>query len=64
MPRQVDGHDLSTPFADAHAALVGDVAVPDGLISVEADAVGKTVAPVGPDASIRQAAVGGDVERG
>ena len=29
-----------TAFADAHAALVGDVPVPDGALGVEADAVG------------------------
>src|SRR5262245_52159841 len=31
--------DLTT-FADAHATLVGNVSVPDGVIGVDADAVG------------------------
>src|SRR5207247_8138899 len=48
--------------ADPHAALVGDVPVPGGSFPVEADAIGDTVAQVGPYPAVRQAAVGGDIE--
>src|SRR5579859_6843683 len=41
-------------LADAHAALVGNVGVPDGVVGFETDTVGHTVAEVGPDASIGQ----------
>src|SRR5215212_10519280 len=34
-------------FANTHATLVGDVAVPDGVLGVEADSVGDAVLEVG-----------------
>src|SRR5215218_1692252 len=51
-------------FADADAALVGDVAVPHCAVGVEADAVGDALSELGPDPAVREAAVGGDVEGG
>src|SRR5205085_12595726 len=48
--------------ANAHAALVGDVAVPDGALGVEADAVGHAIAEVRPQPPVRQAAAGPYVE--
>jgi hypothetical protein len=51
-------------LAHARAAFVGDVGVPDSPFRVEADAVGAAVAEVGPDAAVRQVAVGGYGEGG
>ncbi len=51
-------------LADAHAAFVGDVPVPDGALGVEADAVGDPLAEVRPDPAVGEAAVVCDVERG
>src|SRR5206468_3566789 len=51
-----------TTFAHAHATLVRDVPVPDGVCGVEADTVGETAVEVGPYPPVRQAAVGRDVE--
>ena len=50
-------------LADADAAPVGHVGVPDGTLGVDADAVRDAVAEVGPDAPAREAAVGRDVQR-
>src|SRR6478672_12922882 len=41
-------------LANAHAALVGDVSVPDGVLRIEADAIGNAVAEIGPHASLRK----------
>ena len=38
-----------TPFAHAHAPLVGDIGVPDGGVGIDADAIGIGVTEVGPD---------------
>src|SRR4029453_12683341 len=51
-------------FADPHAALVRNVRVPDRAVGIEADAVGSTVAEIGPNMSVGQAAVRSDVECG
>src|SRR5206468_7892399 len=59
---QIDGLQHLTTFAHAHATLVGDVPVPDGVCGVEADAVGETAVEVGPYPPVRHAAVGRDVE--
>ena len=53
-----------TTFADAHAAFVGNVCVPNGVVCVDADAVRNAVAEVSPHTSIRQGAVCSDVESG
>jgi hypothetical protein len=50
-------------LANAHAPPVRNVAVPDGPVGVQADTVGHATIQVGPDPPVRQAAVGGDVER-
>ena len=50
-------------LADAHAPLVRDVGVPDGVLGVGTDAVRDAIAELGPDPPVRQAAVGRDVER-
>ncbi len=59
---EVNGLQHLAALADAHATLVGNVAVPDGSFGVEANAVWDAVAEVGPHAPIRQAAVFLDVE--
>ena len=51
-------------LADADAALVRDVGVPDGSFGVDADAVGHSVAELGPDTTVGQAAVVGDLVGG
>src|SRR4029450_12605017 len=51
-------------FADAPAALVRNVRVPDRSVGIEADTVGSAFVEVGPDASVRQGAVRSDVECG
>lgn len=55
-------YDLTT-FAHSHAALVRNVAVPDGIVGVEADAIGGAAVEVGPHPPVRKAAVGSYVER-
>src|SRR6266849_5790666 len=49
-------------LANAHATLVGDVGVPDGVLCIEADTIGNAVTEVGPHSSVRKATVGLDVE--
>src|SRR5947209_3485498 len=61
---KIDRLQHRTAFADAHAALVGDVSVPDGFVGVDADAVGNAAAEGGPHPPVRQAPVRRDVERG
>src|SRR5215472_14131289 len=51
-------------LADADTALVGNVRVPNAAIGVQADAIGNAAAKIGPDSSIRQTAVGSNVEGG
>src|SRR5207244_5926760 len=48
--------------ANPHATLVGDIAVPDGIYGVQANAVRGAVAKVSPYPPVRQAAVGRNVE--
>jgi len=57
---EVDRLQHLTTLANAHAAPVGNVRVPDGAVGVEADAVGDAVAEVGPHPPVGQAAVSGD----
>jgi hypothetical protein len=45
---EVDGLQDLTAFADPHAAPVGDVAIPDRPVDIEADAVWHAVAEFGP----------------
>jgi hypothetical protein len=52
-----------TAFANAHATLVRDVAVPDGAFRVEADAAWDAAVDVGPHPPVGQAAIGCDVKR-
>ena len=52
---EVDRLQHLTAFANAHAMLVGDVRVPDGVLCVEANAVGEATVEVGPNAPVRQA---------
>jgi hypothetical protein len=61
---QADRLEHLPALADAHAALIGDVGVPDGVLGVGAEAVRDAIAQIGPHAPVRQAAVGVDVERG
>src|SRR5262249_10077339 len=49
-------------FADTDTALVRNVCVPDSALSIEADTVGNAVTEVGPSLSVRQAAIGSDIE--
>ena len=49
-------------FAYPHATLVRHVGVPDRLLGVHADPVGRTITRIGPDPAIRQATVRGNVE--
>src|SRR5215813_284535 len=62
----VNVHSLQdrAAFADAHAALVRYIRVPDSVVGVDADAIWNAPSQVCPDAPIRQAAVATDVERG
>src|SRR5215831_6113173 len=53
-----------TAFADAHAALVGYVAVPDSVVGVDADSIRDDTAQVGPHPPVRQATVSRDVKGG
>src|SRR5207247_2956363 len=46
-----------TLFANTHAALVGNIGVPDGVIRIDADAIRNAVTEVGPYAPIRQVSV-------
>ena len=57
---KVDRLQHLTAFANAHATLVGDVPVPDGVVRVETNAVGEAAVEVGPNPPVRQAAVGRD----
>src|SRR2546421_695692 len=50
---QLDRLQHRTPFADAHAPLVGNDAVPDGAVRVEADAVRGAAGEVGPYPPVR-----------
>jgi DNA-binding transcriptional LysR family regulator len=59
---KVDRLQYMTAFADADAPFVGDIAVPDRVIGIEADAVGDAVAEVGPHTPRRQTSVRADVE--
>src|SRR5206468_12575665 len=61
---KVDRLQHLTTLADAHAPFVGNVAVPDRVVAIEADAVGDAVAEVGPDAPLRQTPVRADATRG
>src|SRR5882672_2791547 len=61
---KVDCLQHLTAFADAHAALVGNVSVPNSVLLVDADAVGNAAAEVGPHPPVRQVAVCSDVEGG
>src|SRR5262249_35125296 len=63
-PVEVDHLQHPTTFAYPDATPVGNVSVPDGVVGVEADPIGDTLAEVGPHPAIRKAAVLGDVERG
>src|SRR5918995_1101489 len=62
-PVELDRLEHLAALANAHATLVGDVAVPDGVLGVDADAVGDSVAEVGPHPPVREAALVRDVER-
>src|SRR5206468_4285659 len=57
---QGDGLQHLTTFAHAHATLIGDVPIPDGVGGVEAYTVGNAAAEVGPHPSVRQATVSRD----
>src|SRR6266496_5568786 len=59
---QVDGLEHGAARRDAHAPPVGHVGVPDGVLSIGADAIRGTVAEVGPDAPSGKAAIHADVE--
>ena len=59
--RLIGLQDLAA-LANAHATLVGDVGVPDGVLCIEADTVGNAVAEIGPHSPVRKATVGLDVE--
>ena len=62
---QLDDPQHLAALADAHAALVRDIGVPDGAFGVQADAVGGgAVAGFGPYPAGRQASVRADIERG
>src|SRR4029077_8028046 len=61
---EVDCVEDVAAFAYADAALVRHVGVPDGFFGVDADAVGHSVAEFGPDATVGQAAVVGDLVGG
>src|SRR2546422_10350128 len=62
-PVEVDRPQHLATLANTHALLVGDVPVPDGVLSIQAYAVGDAAVEVGPQPTVRQAAVGCDVER-
>src|SRR5205085_7999501 len=59
---KIDRLQHLTAFANAHATLVGDVRVPDGVFRIEANAVWYASGEVGPHPPVRQAAVSRDVE--
>ena len=50
-------------FAHAHTSAVGHVGVPDRAVDIDADAVGRAIAQVGPQPPVRQVAAVVDVER-
>src|SRR6516225_5641427 len=52
-----------TTFTDPHAALIGDICVPDGVLGVCTDAVGHAVSERGPHPALREATVGFDAKR-
>ena len=51
-----------TTLANAHAAFVRYVPVPDGVLGVETDAVGEVAAEVSPYPPVRQSTVDRDIE--
>src|SRR5262249_26850652 len=61
---KVDCLQHLTTLADAHAALIRNVCVPDGVVGVQANPVGNAAPQVSPYPPIGQAAVGNDLEGG
>ena len=57
-----DAFEHLTPFAHPQAFARSRRGEPDRALGIEADAVGRGRTQVGPDATPRQAAVGGDIE--
>src|SRR5262245_15335772 len=49
---KIDRLDHLSAFADADAALVGNVCVPDTTVGIQADTIGNAIAEVGPNSSI------------
>jgi hypothetical protein len=60
---KVERLQYMTAFADTDAPFVGDIAVPDRVIGIEADPVGDAVAEVGPHTPRRQTSVRADVSK-
>src|SRR5262249_47101461 len=52
-----------TTFTDSHAALIGDICVPDGVLGVCTNTVGHAVSERGPHSAVREATVGIDAKR-
>ena len=61
---QFDCFEHAATLSNSHAALAGDVRIPHSTFRIESDAVRKALGEVGPDASVGQATVDRDVERG
>jgi hypothetical protein len=61
---EIDRLQHLATLANAHATLIGNVAIPNGALAVDANAVRHAAVKVGPYAPIQETAVGGDVERG
>jgi hypothetical protein len=59
---KLDGLQHFPAFANAHATLVWDIAIPNGVFGVEANAIGDAAVEVGPNPPVRKAAVSRDVE--
>src|SRR5829696_4796932 len=59
---ELDRLEYLTTFAHPRATLVGYVGEPDRPLGVHADPVGRGVAEVGPDPTVRKPPVRGDVE--
>src|SRR5262249_28544043 len=61
---KIDGLLHLSAFADADAALVWNVCVPDTTVGIQADTVRNAIAEIGPNSSVHQTAVRPNVESG
>jgi hypothetical protein len=59
---EIDRLQYFPALANAHAPLVGNVSVPDGVLCIEADTIGNAVAELSPHPPVRKVTVDLDVE--